>query len=34
MVQRKRTADCRSCNAETAGAKQSADIWDGEQTGI
>jgi len=31
---RKRIPDCRSCNAETASAKQSADIWDGEQIGI
>jgi len=26
--------DCRSCDAETMSAKQIADMWDGEQTGI
>jgi len=29
-----RIPDCRSCNAETAGAKRSADIWNGEQIGF
>ena len=31
---RERNSDCRSCNTETTGTKRSADIWDGEQTGI
>jgi len=31
---RERITDCRSCNADTVGAKRSADIWDGEQIGI
>jgi len=32
---RERIPDCKSCNAETAGAKQSADIMGyGEQIGI
>jgi len=31
---RERIPHCSSFNAETAGAKQSADIWDGQQTDI
>jgi len=29
-----RIPDCRSCNAETAGGKQNADIWDEQQISI
>jgi len=28
---RERVPDCKSCNAETAGAKQNANKWDEKQ---